>query len=192
MKKAFLICALSFFVFILGACASGQKQEEPKENRSAYVEMTEGMTDMMTVPEEPNLLQNKTMFLAKIEDGKYKKKVYPGTGEKVEQYFDESLAPYVQKLIIGSSSGGDIIAQAKKAGAYYAAKVTIVNWEPRVALASGKRSRVQITFQVYTVANKKEVLKKTISGYGSRIVLGRTPEAVAAEIIAQMCDEIFQ
>jgi ABC-type uncharacterized transport system auxiliary subunit len=183
MKKTFLLFT---FVFLFLGCSTKNAQTNLS---SQSVNDSLSITHKDLVPSKVKLSKDKIIFIALVDDGKFKKKPYAGSGYYVGNYLQTRAKIYTSKIIMGKQN--NFLTEARKNNADYALKTEINHWEPRTA-SSRRPTRVTISIGVYNVSNGDLILAKTFFARGKATsVVSQTPEGLAQLVIQEFYRQIY-
>ncbi|MDR3244039.1 MAG: DUF4823 domain-containing protein [Elusimicrobiota bacterium] len=171
MKKTILFLSVVFAFVFVAACSTKMTQ-----------------TDLM--PISAQLLKNKAIYIAVVDDGSFNGRIYAGSGLSVANYFQVNCRPYASKVIIGNQR--DFLNEAKNLKADYAFRAIITHWEPRSAAWSGIPTKVEINIAVYNASDGKELVNTTLAVRGRAMTFAnQSAEGLAAALIKDFCQQIF-
>lgn len=102
---------------------------------------------------------------------------YNGSAANTARAISDALLTHVDKTVIGTVKGETLeeaMARAKQDGLGYVFQTTILNWEDRLNLLSGRPDRFTLQFAVYDVQSGQEISAaiSSATGKGGPITMG--------------------
>ena len=121
---------------------------------------------------------------------------YNGSAANTAKAVSNALLTHVDKTVIGTVKGETLeeaMARAKQDGLGYVFQTTILNWEDRLNLLSGRPDRFTLQFAVYDVQSGKEISAaiSSATGKGGPITMGN-PSKLLPEPVKNFVDPLFQ
>jgi hypothetical protein len=141
-----------------------------------------------------HLTASARVYVALPADGAYESKVYSGSGRTTAQVVAAAFARHGSAVTIADApvSRERVIADARAAGAQFAAVPTIAHWEQRATEWSGRPSRMAISLAMIDVPSGAVVSNVELSGR-SRIMsfTSTSPDSLLREPIGKYVDGLY-
>ena len=120
------------------------------------------------------LANDESIFVSLPEDGRYGKKVYPGSGRMVNQAVVRALFPNSRNVHSGkhlTDQEGNL-EEARKAGASYLVYGEILHWEDRLTIISMQRDEISVRLLLLDVPTGKILDSSLITGKSLWFTIG--------------------
>lgn len=141
-----------------------------------------------------HLTPGSRVYVALPADGAYESTVYPGSGRTTAQAIAAAFARHGSVVTIADATTPRerVIADARAAGAQFAAVPVISHWEPRATEWSGRPSRMAVSLAMIDVPSGAIVSNVELSGR-SRIMsfTSTSPESLLREPIGKYVDGLY-
>ncbi|SEI96085.1 DUF4823 domain-containing protein [Paraburkholderia diazotrophica] len=141
-----------------------------------------------------HLSASSLVYVAMPADGAYESTVYPGSGRTTAQAVAAAFARHGSAVTIADATAPRerVIADARAAGAQFAAVPVISHWEPRATEWSGRPSRMSVSLAMIDVPSGAVVSNVELSGR-SRIIsfTSTSPDSLLREPIGKYVDGLY-
>ncbi len=143
----------------------------------------------------PKLDRTGSAYVCLCEDGKFRSKVYQGSGIVTAQIIKGNLSKYLSKVTIGENTEtcDEALRGALYKGDKYLFCPSLVQWEDHKTEQTGIQDTITIEIIVFDTLSRIQLDAATIVGKGSAVSQRRNkPQDLLATPIRIYIDSLFQ
>ncbi len=142
----------------------------------------------------PRLDRTESAYICLCEDGKFRSKVYQGSGLATAQILRDNLSKYLSKVTIGKKpeTCDEGFRSALYEGYKYLICPSLVHWEDHKTEQTGIQDTITIEMIVLDTLTRNQLDSATIIGKGSTLSRGwNKPQNLLATPIRIYIDSLF-
>jgi len=182
MKKILFLSLLFVFCFSLRVYAAPPYKIDDRASKK------------LNAP-SPVLKKGDKILIVLAQDGKYKTKVFPGSGEATTNKLNFAFHKYTSDVSISKESMTmeEAKSYASKNNFTHIAYPEILNWGEHLTAVSGRRVSISVHMVIFDAVNNKTVHDCIVYGYGSKFaVTPITPDKLLDKAFEAYMTPLFE